>query len=166
MFTSNSLSHEIIIFCCSIKFQEFRFKRHYECHLDGHKRNNCVCCNMVITHRKQLIQHMLKVHSIKLETAIHKCRHCEKRYVKKKSLYYHMRQHCTNKLVCIDCGTVCSSPEEYSMHLLQHETHKPYKCGKCTERFYRRQQYVSHLKVGYQSLMLDSCLQIIVTLIW
>lgn len=60
-------------------FQEFRFKRHLECHVEGHKRNNCTYCDMVLTHRKQLVRHMFNVHSIKLETAVHKCQFCEKR---------------------------------------------------------------------------------------
>lgn len=75
---------QFVVLCtfCSLKFvfvQVFRFRRHLECHQEGHKRNNCTYCDTVLTHRKELVRHTFEVHGIKLETALHNCQECEKK---------------------------------------------------------------------------------------
>lgn len=119
-----------------------------QCHLEGHKRNNCTYCDTVLTHRKELAKHMFDVHSIKLETAMYKCGYCEKRYVKRTSLYFHLQQHIQNKHICLECGTVNETYDEHSLHIKNHQEEKPYKCRKCEEKFARRQQYLAHLRVS------------------
>lgn len=135
-------------YTCMECSMQFSFKRHYYQHIEGHKRNNCPYCEVVLTRRNDLISHMLKVHAIKLEKAIFKCDHCEKKYVKKRSLYYHMRQHFHDKIVCMECGHVLDTYENYKEHIDNHEKQKPFKCSKCGDRFSRKQQYLSHLLVS------------------
>jgi KRAB domain-containing zinc finger protein len=144
--------------------QEFVSKRTLESHLQGHKRNNCSYCDKVLTRRVQLIRHLLEVHAIKLERDTYKCDHCEKRfancntknsllyncccrYIKKCSLFYHLRQHLPDKCVCLECGQISDSIEEYEAHKKQHDLQKHFNCSKCGDKFSRRQQYLYHLKV-------------------
>ncbi|KAK9873754.1 hypothetical protein WA026_002109 [Henosepilachna vigintioctopunctata] len=134
------------IYSCSECPKKLFSKQNLKRHLDGHKRNNCTYCDQVITNRKHLIQHLLDVHSIKLERAIHKCGECDKRYVEKRSLYYHKQQHFTDKYVCSECGTVCDMYEEMKEHYQKHEQQKNFKCSRCNQKFTRRQQYLIHIK--------------------
>lgn len=60
-------------------FQEFKYRRHFYSHVEGHKRNNCVYCKKVYTNRKQLVKHLLEDHSIKLDGAKIKCLFCDKK---------------------------------------------------------------------------------------
>ncbi|EFA06347.2 Zinc finger protein 184-like Protein [Tribolium castaneum] len=131
---------------CSLCPREFVSKRTLASHLQGHKRNNCAYCDKVLTRRVHLIRHLLEVHSIKLERDTYKCDHCEKRYIKKCSLYYHLKQHLPDKYICLECGKVSETVEENEEHKKQHDLQKHFKCAKCGDRFSRRQQYLFHLK--------------------
>lgn len=74
--------HKTIIrkYFCDQCPKVFKFKRHFEKHIEGHKRNNCTYCDTRLTRRKHLVHHLITIHSIKLERAImFKCDHCEKR---------------------------------------------------------------------------------------
>jgi hypothetical protein len=133
-------------FKCNLCPREFVSKRTLESHLQGHKRNNCSYCDKVLTRRVQLIRHLLEVHAIKLERDTYKCDHCEKRYIKKCSLFYHLRQHLPDKCVCLECGQISDSIEEYEAHKKQHDLQKHFNCSKCGDKFSRRQQYLYHLK--------------------
>lgn len=74
------------------------------------------------------------------------------RYVKKRSLFYHMKQHAGNQIVCMECGHLSASKDEYNVHILQHDKDRPWQCEKCNDRFSRRQQYLFHIKVHFNDL--------------
>lgn len=84
------------------------------------------------------------------------------RYVKKRSLYYHMQQHSGNKPVCMDCGKIMNTYEEHATHMKEHDDEKPYKCLKCKESFSRKQQYLSHLIVRKQSMSVENLFWMVV----
>ncbi|KAJ3649399.1 hypothetical protein Zmor_021146 [Zophobas morio] len=131
---------------CNLCPREFISKRTLESHIQGHKRNSCAYCDKILTRRVQLVRHLLEEHSIKLERDTYKCDYCEKRYIKKCSLYYHLRQHLPDKYVCLECGKVNNNTEEFEEHKKQHDLHKHFTCSKCGDKFSRRQQYLYHLK--------------------
>lgn len=58
-----------------------------------------------------------------------------------------MQQHVPNKNVCMECGFISETYDEHYLHINKHEEEKPYKCSKCGERFSRRQQFMTHLRV-------------------
>lgn len=125
----------------------FRYIRQYGKHVEGHKRNNCTYCDVRITRRKDLALHLLTKHSIKLERSVmFKCHYCEKRYVKKQSLYHHLKQHVPDKIVCMECGNISDNSDALKEHSIKHIKDKPWNCPKCKENFSRRQQYLIHMK--------------------
>lgn len=78
------------------------------------------------------------------------------RYVKKQSLYHHLKQHVPDKIVCMECGYISNNSDEHADHSTKHIKDKPWKCNKCNEKFSRRQQYLIHMKVKYfNSLISD-----------
>lgn len=139
---------KIIKYQCDQCPRVFRYKRHIDRHLEGHKRNNCTYCEVKLTNRLKLVEHLQTVHSIKLERGVlYKCEHCEKRYVKKRSLYYHLKQHAGDKIVCLECGWMSLTQDEHDIHYEKHDNDFPFKCERCNDRFSRRQQFLVHLKV-------------------
>lgn len=69
------------------------------------------------------------------------------RYIKKCTLYYHMRQHVPDKFVCLECGHLSDDFDQSTAHKKEHDEKKHFVCSKCNQLFLRRQQYLSHLKV-------------------
>lgn len=69
------------------------------------------------------------------------------RYVKKRSLYHHLKQHAEDKIVCMECGTLSATVQEHAEHFAAHDKDRPWKCEKCSDSFSRRQQYLIHMKV-------------------
>lgn len=136
--------------------------------MEGHKRNNCKYCDTVFTNKKYLIKHLTERHSLEIHnvtTRIHKCEHCDKRcytficytdyqltsfsfrYIQKRSLYCHLKQHVPGKYVCLDCGLIIDELQEYKSHIDLHYKEKKWQCSKCDLRFTRKQHLYIHLKV-------------------
>ncbi|KAG8227091.1 hypothetical protein J437_LFUL007428 [Ladona fulva] len=128
--------------CC----KSFRFRRHYDKHLEGHKHNDCKHCDKLFTVRKKLVVHLLEEHGIKLQDFKHNCRFCEKVFAKKISLYQHLQIHVIGKNVCLQCGRIFPDHSEFQKHQDKHRLAKSWKCDECDEKFSRRQQYMMHIQ--------------------
>lgn len=72
------------------------------------------------------------------------------RYVKKRSLFYHMSQHDKFKHVCMECGQTFEDATEFKAHVDHHESEKSWKCPKCNDKFVRKQHLETHLLVKFR----------------
>ncbi|XP_071445354.1 zinc finger protein ZFP2-like [Hetaerina americana] len=143
-------------FVCPQCNECFKYRRHYEKHVEGHKQNNCKYCGKLFTIRKKLAAHLYNEHKIVLKVSKYCCQFCDRSFVKKLSLYQHSQLHAAGKHVCLCCGMFFSEFSDYVNHQEKHKYEKPFKCEKCEEKFSRRQQFLLHVK-GHEKYQCLTC---------
>ena len=69
--------------------------------MEGHKRNVCSYCSYSFCNNKKLKSHMKTEHNIDLISKTFPCEHCERVFLKKESLYHHLKTHAQKSEVSI-----------------------------------------------------------------
>ncbi|KAK4304469.1 hypothetical protein Pmani_023592 [Petrolisthes manimaculis] len=129
---------------CHAKFVN---KVTYTKHLEGHKRNVCSKCSQSYCSHKKLKAHMKSDHNYNLISKLYPCHKCSRKFLKRSSLYHHLKVHAVgSEVVCQKCGVICVDQESYELHMDEHLKSTKFRCHICTASFKRRQQYDDHLK--------------------
>ncbi|XP_046404035.1 zinc finger protein 814-like isoform X2 [Ischnura elegans] len=144
-------------FVCPQCDEGFRYRRHYDKHVEGHVRNNCRHCGKLFTVRKKLAAHLFDEHKIELKVSKYCCRYCDRKFAKKISMLLHYRVHAEGRHLCLICGMFFSSSIECAKHeRKRHAYERPFKCEQCGDQFSRRQQYQMHVK-GHEKYKCLTC---------
>ncbi|KAK3879285.1 hypothetical protein Pcinc_016115 [Petrolisthes cinctipes] len=126
---------------------KFVHKVTYTRHLEGHKRNVCSKCSQSYCSHKKLKAHMKSDHNYNLISKLYPCHKCSRKFLKRSSLYHHLKVHAVgSEVVCQKCGVICVDQESYELHMDDHLKSTKFRCHICTASFKRRQQYDDHLK--------------------
>lgn len=134
-------------FSCTFCEAKFVHKVTFSRHMEGHKKNVCSKCHQSFCSHKKLKAHMKLEHNFDLVSNTYPCHMCSRTFLKRSSLYYHLKIHATsNEHVCQKCGVFCKGNESYSLHMAEHFKATSFHCHICTACFRRRQQYDDHLK--------------------
>ncbi|XP_045623036.2 uncharacterized protein [Procambarus clarkii] len=132
---------------CTFCEAKFVHKVTYSKHMEGHKRNVCSKCPQSFCSHKKLKAHMKSEHNFDLISKTYPCHMCSKTFLKRSSLYYHLKVHATGtEHVCQNCGMFCKGNESFKLHMAEHLKATNFHCHICTASFRRRQQYDDHLK--------------------
>ncbi|XP_042228082.1 zinc finger protein 33A-like [Homarus americanus] len=132
---------------CTFCQEKFVRKVTFSRHMEGHKRNVCSKCPQSFCSHKKLKAHMKSEHNYDLVSKTYPCHRCSRSFLKRSSLYYHLRVHATeNEHVCQKCGEFCKGSESYKLHMAEHLKATNFHCHICSASFRRRQQYDDHLK--------------------
>lgn len=108
----------------------------------------CDKCNMKFSSKQVLEKHFRKTHSEKP----FKCELCSKGYSNKAILNRHSCTPSRQKTSCKICGKVYRSLGSMAYHLLKHKGEKPFACGVCGFRCYRKDYLDTHLITHLNSL--------------
>lgn len=149
-------SKKPIVKNCQECGKTFKFRRHFEKHVEGHKRNNCQYCDELISSRKELVRHLAEMHGVKLQEPGYQCKFCDKRFIKAVTLYNHYTKHADGQSVCTLCGEFFECEKEFALHKEEHAKERPWSCELCNESFSRRQQYLVHMK-GHEKYQCNEC---------
>lgn len=139
-------THEYVNECteCSMTF---RYKRHFDRHMEGHKKNDCVHCNAKFARRKHLDVHLFRIHGETSHRYIYACDGCVRSFPKKSLLHRHRsKHHYKEGKVCPECGDITKSDAELEEHKQRHDGEKLYKCSRCPRAFRIKQTYVIHIQ--------------------
>nr|XP_027233115.1 GDNF-inducible zinc finger protein 1-like [Penaeus vannamei] len=133
---------------CNYCHARFVHKVTFSRHIEGHKRNVCSKCPQSFCSHKKLKHHMKVEHNFDLVTKTYPCQFCTRIFLKRFSLYYHLKIHASeSEIVCQKCGVFCQGNENFKAHMAEHVKATDFHCHICTASFRRRQQYNDHLKL-------------------
>lgn len=129
---------------CEQCLMTFRYKRHLDRHLEGHKKNNCPHCNGKFARRKHLEVHLFRAHGERIVRHSHLCDVCPKSFPKRTLLNRHRSKHnYQNGKVCSECGDMIKVDDK------GHEENckkRQFKCEQCSQTFSMEQTYLSHIQ--------------------
>lgn len=132
---------------CTECSMTFRYKRHYDRHMEGHKKNDCVHCNAKFARRKHLDVHLYRIHGETSHRYVHSCEVCERSFPKRSLLNRHRsKHHYEEGKICPDCGEIAKSDAELEEHRQRHDGEKLYKCSRCPRAFRIKRTYVIHVQ--------------------
>lgn len=124
----------------------FRYKRHLDRHLEGHRKNNCPHCNEKFARRKHLAVHLLRAHGERMARQSHTCDACTRSFPKRALLNRHRSKHSyeSGKKVCAECGEMTDADEKE--HRENRCSKRRFTCQQCSQAFSIEQTYLSHLQ--------------------
>lgn len=142
---------------CSQCPMTFKYKRHFDRHMEGHEKNNCSHCNAKFARRKHLDVHLFRIHGERINNKYHhSCDLCFNNFPKRILLNRHRAIHFENGKVCSECGAMMESDEDIKHHKLKHEKEKQFKCTRCPQIFSTEQTYQSHIQ-NHDNYKCSSC---------
>ena len=126
----------------------FKYKRHFDRHLEGHEKNNCFHCNAKFARRKHLDVHLFRTHGERSNNRYpHSCDTCLRNFPKKTLLNRHrVKHHLESGEACLECGDIIKSGADIEEHKLRHEKEKHFKCTRCSQSFSTEQTFQSHMQ--------------------
>ncbi|XP_011150604.1 zinc finger protein 93-like isoform X2 [Harpegnathos saltator] len=132
---------------CEQCLMTFRYKRHLDRHLEGHKKNNCPHCNDKFARRKHLEVHLFRAHGERIIKHPYLCDVCPKSFPKRALLNHHRAKHnYQSGRVCSECGDMIKSDTDKKEHEENHCKKKQFKCEQCSQTFSIEQTYLSHMQ--------------------
>lgn len=132
---------------CSQCSMTFRYKRHLDRHLEGHKKNNCSHCNAKFARRKHLEIHLFRSHGERVTKYPHSCDACSRSFPKRTLLNRHRAKHnYENGKVCSDCGEMVNTEEDDKDRKEHNCAKKQFECKKCRQTFSIEQTYLTHIQ--------------------
>lgn len=129
---------------CEQCHMTFRYKRHLDRHLEGHKKNNCPHCNGKFARRKHLEVHLFRAHGERSIRHSYSCDVCPRSFPKRALLNRHRAKHnYQNGKVCSECGDMIKIDDK------EHEKSckkRQFKCKLCSQTFSIEQTYLHHIQ--------------------
>ena len=113
-------------------------------------KNGCHLCGAAFSARKELIEHLKKDHHIAFrrgrrpkypmvepsEDGTYACPYCQRKFVHKNSLTYHLRTHTGERPHrCDVCGKCFLANGALKVHMRVHTGDRPFKCDDCGREF-------------------------------
>ena len=143
-----SVNKDFELKLCSQCPMTFKYKRHFDRHMEGHEKNNCSHCNAKFARRKHLDVHLYRIHGERANNRYpHSCDICLRNFPKKILLNRHRaKHHFEDGKVCSECGEFVKSDAEIQQHKLKHEKEKQFKCMTCSQSFSTEQTFQSHIQ--------------------
>ena len=115
----------------------------------------CVYCVLSFFSEEELLSHICKSKSdatknVKEEPKRFKCKLCNQRYEKKRSLLSHFKVHTreikAKLFICDFCQKEFTQKGALKRHIELHTKDKRYKCTECPKTYSRYDQFTSHLR--------------------
>lgn len=132
---------------CEQCLMTFRYKRHLDRHLEGHKKNNCPHCNGKFARRKHLEAHLFRAHGERIVKHPYLCDVCPRSFPKRILLNHHRAKHnYQSGRVCSECGDMIEADVDKKEHEENHCKKKQFKCKQCSQTFSIEQTYLSHIQ--------------------
>ncbi|XP_014470015.1 PREDICTED: zinc finger protein 595-like [Dinoponera quadriceps] len=132
---------------CEQCLMTFRYKRHLDRHLEGHKKNNCPHCNGKFARRKHLEVHLFRAHGERIVKHLYLCDVCPRSFPKRVLLNRHRAKHnYQSGKVCSECGDMIKPDTDEKEHEENHCKKKQFKCEQCSQTFSIEQTYLSHIQ--------------------
>ncbi|XP_072943113.1 uncharacterized protein [Epargyreus clarus] len=115
-------------------------------HLGTRNISNCPYCNVPFKSYYQRNQHMIKVHN---SEAQYKCNVCDKGYVLKSLLMYHIKKsHLMERdCQCSECGFRFFSKKALKAHMVKHTGERNYSCEVCHKSYARSYTLREHMRI-------------------
>jgi hypothetical protein len=137
---------------------------HYLRHSDN-KPFVCDRCQKTFFNKASLRQHMLMEHNVTpwnqndSEKTVHKCPHCDKVFVHKSKLKFHVEKHSQNKrFICEYCSRAFLRNSDLRKHIRLHTGEMPWICNFCGRKFRQNSNLRSHLKThNNEKYMCETC---------
>ncbi|RVE42464.1 hypothetical protein evm_012894 [Chilo suppressalis] len=124
-------------------------KKHYHVktnHSGARNVGNCPYCDVSFRNYYQRNQHLVKVHN---SEARYKCNICNKAYLLKTLLMYHIKKnHLMEKnCQCTECGYRFFSKKALKAHMVKHTGERKFSCEICLKSYARKYTLREHMRI-------------------
>ncbi|CAH2100576.1 unnamed protein product [Euphydryas editha] len=115
-------------------------------HLGARSISNCPYCDVPFRSYYQRNQHFVKVHN---SEAQYKCNICNKGYILKSLLMYHIKNNhlMERNCQCTECGYRFFSKKALNAHMIKHTGEKKYPCEVCHKFYARKYTLREHMRI-------------------
>ncbi|XP_023939808.2 zinc finger protein 551 [Bicyclus anynana] len=148
---AHQASHQDGSFKCDLceKIFSSKTKKHYHektKHMGTRNISNCPFCDVPFRSYYQRNQHMVKVHN---SEAQYKCNVCNKGYILKSLLMYHIKKNhlMERNCQCSECGHKFFSNKALKAHMVKHTGERKYCCEVCHKSYARKYTLREHMRI-------------------
>jgi PR domain zinc finger protein 5 len=115
-------------------------------HLGARNISNCPYCDEPFRSYYQRNQHLVKVHN---SEAQYKCNVCNKGYILKSLLMYHIKKNhlMERNCQCTECGFRFFSKKALKAHMVKHTGERKYPCEVCHKSYARKYTLREHMRI-------------------